>query len=234
MKTILQSIGLSKTYHSGEVSVHALKDASFEIYEGEFIVVLGPSGSGKSTLLNILGGMDRPTAGELYYKGEAVHGATPHQLTLYRRKVVGFVFQFYNLLPNLTALENILLAGDLVENPMDAQELLVHLSLEDKADSFPAQLSGGQQQRIAIARAAVKNPDLLLCDEPTGALDFATGLQVLQLLVEMNQRYGKTVMIITHNQAMAAMANRVFHLKDGRIEKIVVNEKTVSPEEVPW
>lgn len=234
MKTILQSIGLSKTYHSGEVSVHALREASFEIFEGEFIVVLGPSGSGKSTLLNILGGMDRPTSGELYYKGEAVHGASPHQLTLYRRRVVGFVFQFYNLLPNLTALENILLAGDLVENPMDARELLAHLSLEDKADSFPAQLSGGQQQRIAIARAAVKNPDLLLCDEPTGALDFATGLQVLQLLVEMNQQYGKTVMIITHNQAMAAMANRVFHLKDGRIEKIVVNEKTVSPEEVPW
>jgi len=234
MAVILRGESLTKIYQSGEVSVAALQAASFEIQEGEFIVVLGPSGSGKSTLLNILGGMDRPTSGALYYRGKPIHEASARQLTLYRRKAVGFVFQFYNLLPNLTALENIRLAAELVENPLNAQDLLAELTLGDKGDNFPAQLSGGQQQRIAIARAAVKNPDILLCDEPTGALDFATGLQVLQLLRHLNRKLGKTVMIITHNQAMAGIANRVFHLKDGRIESITVNANPVAPEEAAW
>ena len=233
MTVILRSEDLTKIYE-GEVSVVALNSASFEIQEGEFIVVLGPSGSGKSTLLNILGGMDRPTSGKLYYRDKPIHEATARQLTMYRRKAVGFVFQFYNLLPNLTASENIRLAAELVEKPMDVKALLKDLDLGEKANNFPAQLSGGQQQRIAIARAAVKNPDILLCDEPTGALDFATGLQVLKLLQDINKKLGKTVMIITHNQAMAAMGNRVFHLKDGRIEQITVNEKPVDPEAIVW
>jgi putative ABC transport system ATP-binding protein len=178
--------------------------------------------------------MDRPTSGRLFYRGEPIHEAGGGRLTLYRRHAIGFVFQFYNLLPNLTAFENIRLAADLVDQPLDPNELLNDLELQEKSDNFPTQLSGGQQQRIAIARAVVKNPDILLCDEPTGALDFVTGLQVLQLLAQMNQKLAKTVMIITHNQAMAAMANRVFHLLDGRIEKIVVNERQLPPEEVPW
>lgn len=234
MTVILRSEALTKIYETGEVSVVALRDASFEIEEGEFIVVLGPSGSGKSTLLNILGGMDRPTSGRLYYRNTPIHEATARQLTLYRRKAVGFVFQFYNLLPNLTASENIRLAAELVDKPLDVKDLLEDLTLIEKADNFPAQLSGGQQQRIAIARAAVKNPDILLCDEPTGALDFATGLQVLKLLQLLNHKLGKTVMIITHNQAMAGIADRVFHLKDGRIETITVNAHPVNPEEIIW
>jgi len=234
MTMILKSINLSKTYQSGEVAVKALCDATFEVYSGEFIVVLGPSGSGKSTLLNIIGGMDRPTAGELYYKNQPLHLADAGELTMYRRHAVGFIFQFYNLLPNLTALENVLLAAELVPEPLDPEDLFKELDILDQAQRFPSQLSGGQQQRIAIARAAVKNPDLLLCDEPTGALDFTSGLQVLQLLVRLNQRLGKTVMMITHNQAMAAIAHRVFYLKDGRIEKVVVNEKPLPPEEVTW
>ncbi len=234
MTVILRSEELTKIYETGEVSVVALRDASFEIEEGEFIVVLGPSGSGKSTLLNILGGMDRPTSGRLYYRDAPIHEATARQLTLYRRKAVGFVFQFYNLLPNLTASENIRLAAELVDKPLDVKDLLEDLALIEKADNFPAQLSGGQQQRIAIARAAVKNPDILLCDEPTGALDFATGLQVLKLLQLLNRKLGKTVMIITHNQAMAGIADRVFHLKDGRIETITVNAQPVDPEEIVW
>lgn len=234
MTVILKSVDLEKIYQSGEVAVQALRSASFEVHSGEFIVVLGPSGSGKSTLLNILGGMDRPTSGQLFYKDQAIHLADAKQLTLYRRHAVGFIFQFYNLLPNLTALENIRLAADLVSNPLDTMELLEDLDLQDQAHRFPSQLSGGQQQRVAIARATVKNPDLLLCDEPTGALDVATGLQVLQLLVRMNQRLGKTVMMITHNQAMAAIAHRVFYLKDGQIEHIETNHKPLAPEEVSW
>lgn len=225
---------LSKLYQMGEVTVPALKEASFELFPGELVVVLGPSGSGKSTLLNIIGGMDHPTGGELYYQGKALHQATARELTLYRRHQVGFVFQFYNLMPNLTALENIHLSTQISPNPLSPLELLEKVGLADRANHFPAQLSGGEQQRVALARALAKNPDLLLCDEPTGALDFETSIQVLRLLKEASDTYGKTVVIITHNTAIAQMAQRVFYLKDGRLDRIAVNEAPLPPERVTW
>lgn len=225
---------LSKFYQMGEITVEALKEASFELLTGELVVVLGPSGSGKSTLLNIIGGMDQPTHGEFYYQGIPLHHANTKELTLYRRNEVGFVFQFYNLMPNLTALENITLSVQISPNPLSPLELLEKMGLADRADHFPSQLSGGEQQRIALARALAKNPRMLLCDEPTGALDYETSIQVLQLLKEACDSYGKTVVIITHNIAIAQMAHRVFFLKDGKLDRIQTNKSPLSPEQVTW
>ena len=234
MNIILKAKNLCKYYQMGEVKVEALKNVSFEIYEGEFIVVLGPSGSGKSTMLNLIGGMDSASEGEIYYRGTPLHNVSEKVLTEYRRNAVGFVFQFYNLMPNLTAYENIQLSVEISKKPLKVEEVLRQVGLEDRADHFPAQLSGGQQQRVAIARAIAKNPDMLLCDEPTGALDFSTGLQVLKLLREFNRLYHKTVIIITHNAGIAKMADRVFYIKDGRLNRIEKVENPVPPEEVSW
>jgi len=234
MKTILEVCGLTKEYVMGEVTVHALRGVSFSVYEGEFVVVLGPSGSGKSTILNIAGGIDTPTSGTILYRGEDVGGYSQKQLTRYRRGAVGFVFQFYNLMQNLTALENIALAADMSEDPISPQELLEKIDMADRGGHFPSQLSGGQQQRVAIARAIAKNPALLLCDEPTGALDGSTGIQVLRLLKDFNRNYGKTVVIITHNASIGEMADRVLVVKDGLIDQEYQNPHPIPPEEVHW
>jgi len=234
MKTILEVCGLTKEYVMGEVTVHALRGVSFSVYEGEFVVVLGPSGSGKSTILNIAGGIDTPTSGTVLYRGEDVGGYSQKQLTRYRRGAVGFVFQFYNLMQNLTALENIALAADMSEDPISPQELLEKIDMADRGGHFPSQLSGGQQQRVAIARAIAKNPALLLCDEPTGALDGSTGIQVLRLLKDFNRNYGKTVVIITHNASIGEMADRVLVVKDGLIDQEYQNPHPIPPEEVHW
>ncbi len=233
-ETIIKGKNLFKFYQMGEVTVRALNGVDLEIYEGELIVILGPSGSGKSTLLHIIGGMDTPSEGELYYRGEPLHTADSKRLTQYRRSAVGFVFQFYNLIPSLTAYENIDLSVQISEHPLPVDEVLEKVGLADRAHHFPAQLSGGEQQRVAIARALAKNPDLLLCDEPTGALDVETGIQVLRLLRDFCRSYGKTVLIITHNAAIAGMADRVLRLRDGRIREIVCNENPLPPEEVAW
>ncbi|NLO38420.1 MAG: ABC transporter ATP-binding protein [Ruminiclostridium sp.] len=234
MDTILSAKSLSRFYQMGEVQVKALDGADFEIYQGEFVVVLGPSGSGKSTMLNMIGGMDKPSAGEIYYKGKPMHNASEQQRTQYRRNAVGFVFQFYNLMPNLTAMENVQLTVEIARKPLNIRSILEEVGLLDRASHFPSQLSGGQQQRVAIARAIAKNPDMLLCDEPTGALDFSTGVQVLKLLKTFNNKHGKTVIIITHNAGIAKIANRVFHMRDGKITRIESIAKPVSPEEVEW
>jgi putative ABC transport system ATP-binding protein len=231
---VLEVKNLSKVYRMGEVSVQAVKGANFDVYEGEFIVVLGPSGSGKSTILNIIGGIDSVTDGEIFYRGDPLHKANDAKLTQYRRNSIGFVFQFYNLIPNLTARENILLASELSKSPIPVDELLEKIDLSDRAGHFPSKMSGGQQQRVAIARAVAKNPDILLCDEPTGALDFSTGVQVLKILRDFNRDYKKTVIIITHNAGIAEMADRVFYIKDGTVEKIVENDNPASPEDVGW
>ncbi|MDL2248916.1 ABC transporter ATP-binding protein [Tyzzerella sp. OttesenSCG-928-J15] len=234
MDAIIKAENLTKEYLMGEVTVSALKGVSFEIFDGEFVVILGPSGSGKSTMLNIIGGIDKPTKGEISYKGKSLSKMSEGELTKYRRNAIGFVFQFYNLIPNLTAKENILLSAELSQNPNPVDDLLEKIGLSDHGNHFPSQMSGGEQQRVAIARALAKNPDLFLCDEPTGALDFKTGIQVLKILKTFNTEYGKTVIIITHNAGIGAMADRVFRIKDGLIDKVEVNEKPVSPEEVAW
>jgi len=234
LEPIIIAENLSKTYAMGEVKVRALKEASFELLEGELVVVLGPSGSGKSTLLNIIGGMDKPTSGRLYYRGKPLHDADSRQLTFYRRNEVGFVFQFYNLMPNLTALENVNLSVQIARNPLSAEKMLEQVGLAERAGHFPSQLSGGEQQRVAIARALAKNPKMLLCDEPTGALDYSTSIQILSLLKSFCEMYSKTVVIITHNTSIAKMANRIFHLKDGRLEQIETNENPLPPEKVTW
>ncbi|NLI90825.1 MAG: ABC transporter ATP-binding protein [Peptococcaceae bacterium] len=234
MNPLIRAHALSKTYQMGEVEVKALHNVDFEIYDNEFIVILGPSGSGKSTLLNMVGGMDRASAGELYYKDTPLHTADSKQLTLYRRNAVGFVFQFYNLIPNLNASENVSLSAEIAQNPLDVGEMLSKVGLAERADHFPSQLSGGEQQRIALARAIVKNPELLLCDEPTGALDSQTSIQVLKILKDFHENYHKTVIIITHNAGVAAIADRVFYIKDGGISRILVNEHPISPEKVTW
>ncbi len=225
---------LSKTYQMGEVQVRALQDVNLTIYRGEFIVLLGPSGSGKSTLLNILGGLDRPSSGSARFAEHELTGASDAELTRYRREHVGFVFQFYNLIPSLTCRENVELVTDIARNPMPAAEALRMVGLEDRMDHFPSQLSGGEQQRVAIARAIVKRPEVLLCDEPTGALDYKTGKLVLEVIERINRELGTTAIVITHNAAIAGMADRVLHLGGGRIQRVDVNPHKISPAELSW
>ncbi len=225
---------ISKDYVTGEVTVHALRDVSFELYRGELVVILGPSGSGKSTLLNILGGIETVTQGQVSYCGRVLDSGNSAALTAYRRSHTGFVFQFYNLLPGLTALENIELAGELSEDPLDAETLLAQVGLADRAGHFPGALSGGEQQRVAIARALCKNPDLLLCDEPTGALDSRSGVLVLEAICDFCRGYGKTVVLITHNRDIARIADRVFHFKDGELTEISANGSPLCPADISW
>ena len=234
MEALIRADKISKDFSLGEITVHALKRVSFSLFPEEMIVIRGPSGSGKSTMLNILGGIETATEGELYYEGEPLKWDDKKTLTEYRRRHIGFVFQFYNLMPGLTALENVELAAQLSADPLDPEELICQVGLGDRKNHFPSKLSGGQQQRVAIARALCKNPDILLCDEPTGALDSQTGVQILKLLSDFNHRYKKTVVVITHNQKIAQIADRVFFFKDGELEKIEVNETPRKPEEVDW
>lgn len=231
---IFRARGLSKVYVMGEVEVHALRDVNLDIYEGEFVVLLGPSGSGKSTLLNILGGLDTPTSGEAQWRDHNLVGATDAELTRYRREHVGFVFQFYNLIPSLTVLENVALVTEIADKPLDPHQALALVGLDKRLDHFPSQLSGGEQQRVAVARAIVKSPDVLLCDEPTGALDYETGKMVLAAIKRINEQLGTTTVIITHNAAIAGMADRVLRLGGGRIVGEERNARRRSPEEVRW
>jgi len=225
---------LKKEYVMGEVIVKAANGMSFDIDKEEFVVVLGPSGSGKSTVLNIIGGMDRPTSGEVWVNGTNIVGISDKELTIYRRKYIGFVFQFYNLMPNLTAIENVELVTEVSDSPLNAKDVLRDVGLGERFNNFPAQLSGGEQQRVAIARALVKNPLLLLCDEPTGALDYKTGKSILKLLHKVNKEMKKTVVIITHNAAIAAMADKVIRVKSGEIESIEINKQPQPPERIEW
>ncbi len=234
MQELIRGTALRKVYQTGDVQVEALRGVDITLYEGEFVVILGPSGSGKSTLLNILGGIDAATSGELLYDGMDLAGADERVLTRYRRHAVGFVFQFYNLMPNLTARENVKLSTDIAQDPLDVDAVLEDVGMTDRASHFPSQLSGGQQQRIAIARAVAKNPRMLLCDEPTGALDVTTGMQVLKVLKHFNRAYQKSVAVITHNASIAGMADRVFTIRDGQIAQMQVNAHPMEPEEVAW
>jgi putative ABC transport system ATP-binding protein len=233
-KAVFHIHGVTKIYRVGEVEVRALNGVDLDLFNEEFVVLLGPSGSGKSTLLNILGGLDVPTNGEVYYFDHNLSGADDKELTRFRRDHVGFVFQFYNLIPSLTALENVALVAEIAENPMEAAEALNLVDLGDRLHHFPSQLSGGEQQRIAIARAIVKRPDVLLCDEPTGALDITTGIRVLEALQQVNQHLGTTTVIITHNAAIASMADRVIRISNGRIVDIKQNRIKASPKELSW
>jgi putative ABC transport system ATP-binding protein len=226
--------GLTKVFPVGDVVVEALRGVDLEIRDGELAVILGPSGSGKSTLLNVLGGLDHASGGTLLYRGHDLGQADDATLTQFRRERVGFVFQFYNLVPSLTARENVALAGEILSNPMRAEEALELVGLQDRMDHFPSQMSGGQQQRVAIARAIVKRPDLLLCDEPTGALDAATGRRVLELLDRVNRELGTTTLIITHNAAIAAMADHVVMVADGRIVREESRQQKTPPAELSW
>lgn len=233
-QAIFVARGISKIYQMGEIQVHALREVDLDIYRGEFVVLLGPSGSGKSTLLNILGGLDRPTSGQAQFGDHNLTGATEAQLTQYRREHVGFVFQFYNLIPSLTVRENVELVTDIASHPMPAIEALGLVGLAERLDHFPSQLSGGEQQRVAIARAIVKRPEVLLCDEPTGALDYATGKLVLEVIERINREFGTTAIVITHNAAIAGMADRVMYLGGGRIQRIEQNPHKISPSELSW
>ena len=226
--------GVTKVYRSGEVEVHALRGVDLELYEGEIAVMLGPSGSGKSTLLNIMGGLDRATAGTVRFRDHELTNASDRQLTRYRRDHVGFVFQFYNLIPSLTAWENVALVTEIATNPMTPDEALEMVGLKDRMTHFPAQLSGGEQQRVAIARAIAKQPEVLLCDEPTGALDSKTGILVLEALTRINEELKTTLAIITHNAGIRQIAHRVFTFRDGRIAETVTNESRARPSEVTW
>ena len=225
---------VSKIYKMGEVEIRAVDNISFEISKGEFVVVVGPSGAGKTTVLNILGGMDTATEGDVYVDGSNIAEYNSHQLTAYRRDDIGFVFQFYNLVPNLTALENVELAMQICKNPLDAKKVLCEVGLEDRMGNFPAQLSGGEQQRVSIARALAKNPKLLLCDEPTGALDYQTGKAILKLLQDMCREKGMTVIVITHNSALTPMADRVIHIKNGTVSAMELNTDPTPVEEIEW
>ena len=225
---------VGKTYKMGEVSIHALHDASFEVEKGELVVIVGPSGAGKTTLLNILGGMDTLTKGTVTMDGREISGLNKRQLTAYRRNEVGFVFQFYNLIGNLTALENVELANQISKDPLDAAEVLRNVGLEGRTKNFPSQLSGGEQQRVAIARALAKNPKLLLCDEPTGALDYQTGKSILKLLQDTGRKTGMTVIIITHNSALTAMADRVIRVKNGTVASVETNSNPTDIAEIEW
>jgi len=233
-EAVFTARGLTKVYKMGEVTVQALRGVDFELFPREFVVLLGPSGSGKSTLLNILGGLDVPSSGEVVYKGRNLTAASDTELTEYRRTHVGFVFQFYNLIPSLTARENVALVTDIVRHPMTAAEALAMVGLDHRLDHFPAQLSGGEQQRVAIARAIAKRPAVLLCDEPTGALDISTGIVVLEALARVNRELGTATVVITHNAAISAMADRIVRLFDGRIAGIDVNATRVAASELQW
>ncbi len=226
--------GVSKVYGSGEAQVFALREADLQIRQGELLIIIGPSGSGKSTLLNLIGGMDRPTSGQLLFDGRDLAQASDRELTLFRRLQVGFVFQFFNLVPTLTALENVLVAVRIARQPLEAREALRIVGLSDRANFFPSQLSGGQQQRVAIARALASNPPILLCDEPTGNLDSETGKQVLELLVKVNRELGKTVVIITHSVSVARVGHRVASIRDGRITSLETNEHPLDPKDIEW
>jgi putative ABC transport system ATP-binding protein len=231
---VLRARGLTKVYRTGEIEVHALRGIDFEAAAGEFIVMLGPSGSGKSTFLNIIGGLDTATSGEAWFKQHQLTSMSERELTLYRRDHVGFVFQFYNLVPSLTARENVQLVGDIARNQMPAQEALALVGLSDRLDHFPAQLSGGEQQRVAIARAIAKRPEILLCDEPTGALDSKTGVKVLEALLSINADFGATTLVITHNAAIRDIAHRVVLFGDGRIVSVMRNERRLPAAAVTW
>ncbi len=226
--------GVTKIYRMGDVEVHALRGINLDLYPGEFVVLLGPSGSGKSTLLNILGGLDVPTSGEVLYLDHDITSASERELTRYRREHVGFVFQFYNLIPSLTALENTALVTEISENPMNPEECLRLVGLEERQHHFPSQLSGGEQQRVAIARAVAKRPEVLLCDEPTGALDYPTGKLVLEVLERVNRQLRTITVVITHNVTIANMADRVIRISSGEIIDIHRNEKKVAPSELSW
>jgi putative ABC transport system ATP-binding protein len=234
MSIILEAKNVKKSYQMGEVEVKALRDASFTVEEGEFVVILGPSGSGKSTLLNILGGMDNPDLGEVIVAGETITRLSEKELTLFRRTKVGFVFQFYNIMASLTARENVELATEIAIDPLDIDEVLGAVGLQDRSEHFPSQMSGGEQQRVSIARAVAKNPDILLCDEPTGALDFATGVTILSLLNKINKEMNKTVIIITHNSGIAEMADRVLRMRSGKIIEDRTNSTPLPPESITW
>ncbi len=232
--TVFRAHGVTKVYHMGEVDVHALRGIDLELLESQFTVLLGPSGSGKSTLLNILGGLDVPTAGQVFYREAELTAADERDLTRYRRRHVGFVFQFYNLIPSLTARENVALVTEISSDPLAPEEALEIVDLADRLDHFPAQLSGGEQQRVAIARAIAKRPDVLLCDEPTGALDISTGIVVLEAIERVNREFGTTTAVITHNAAIAQMAHRIISLADGRIASQRQNSDRIPAQDLSW
>ena len=234
MEEFVKLKDITKVYHMGEVEIRAADNINFSIRKGEFVVIVGPSGAGKTTVLNILGGMDTATGGTLTVDGKDITAYDSRQLTGYRRDDIGFVFQFYNLIPNLTALENVELALQICKDPLDAKKVLEDVGLGDRLDNFPAQLSGGEQQRVSIARALAKNPKLLLCDEPTGALDYNTGKAILKLLQNMCRERGMTVIVITHNQALAPMADRLIHIKNGQVSHMETNENPMSIDEIEW
>lgn len=231
---VLRGEGVTKTYQMGDVAVHALRGVSLGLRKGELMVLLGPSGSGKSTLLNILGGLDVPTEGSVTYLGQDISGAGDRELTRFRRDHVGFVFQFYNLIPSLTARENVALVTEIADDPLDPERSLELVGLADRQDHFPSQLSGGEQQRVAIARAVAKQPDILLCDEPTGALDFETGIKVLDVVDQVNRELGTTTAVITHHAPIASMADRVVSLADGRVQEDRRNEHKLAPKDLSW
>jgi putative ABC transport system ATP-binding protein len=233
-EAVFEARGLAKFYRVGDVEVHALREVDLELYRGELVVLLGPSGSGKSTLLNILGGLDVPTDGRVLFRGEELSGAGRDRLTEFRRAHVGFVFQFYNLIPSLTARENVALVTEISERALDPAEALRRVGLGERLDHFPAQLSGGEQQRVAIARAIAKQPDVLLCDEPTGALDFETGKRVLEVIEQANRDLGTTTAVITHNAAIAGMADRVVRMRSGRIVEVQHNAERLPPDALQW
>ncbi len=231
---VYEARDLTKVYHMGEVSVHALRGVDIQLYESELIVLLGHSGSGKSTLLNILGGLDVPSSGEVFYRSQKMSDFSESELTRYRREHVGFVFQFYNLIPSLTARENVALVTEIANDPMKPEDALALVDLEERMDHFPSQMSGGEQQRVAIARAIAKQPDVLLCDEPTGALDLETGIKVLEAIDNVNKELGTTTAVITHNSVISAMAHRVIRLHDGQIGSVEENDTVITAKELNW
>ncbi len=233
-EVVLKVENLSKYYQMGEIKVKALEDVSFEVEKSEFIVILGPSGSGKSTLLNIMGGMDKPSSGTVYFNDELITNFTDKELTMYRRHKIGFVFQFYNLMATLTAKENVELVAEITNSSVNIDEVMEAVGLGDRADHFPSQMSGGEQQRVAIARAVAKAPQILLCDEPTGSLDFETGIQILKVLKDVNVKYKNTVIVITHNASIAQMADKVIKMRSGNITEIIENEAPIEPERIVW
>ena len=233
-KAVFSAVGLTKVYFMGATEVHALRGVDLELYEGEFVVMLGPSGSGKSTLLNILGGLDAPSAGRVRYRDRLLTEFDDAELTRYRRRFVGFVFQFYNLIPSLTALENVALVTDLLDDPMTPEEALARVDMTARKNHFPSELSGGEQQRVAIARAIAKRPSILLCDEPTGALDVGTGVTVLRAIQAVNEELGTTTVVITHNASIARIADRVIQMHDGRVGRVESNRRKVPAETLQW